>query len=79
MMPLDLRVNDQLTFKKKHACGSPQWTVLRTGMDFMLECQGCGHRIWMNRTKVEKALREVKRDALTYSPKDLQATLPTDK
>ena len=40
-MSMDVRVGDTLTMKKTHPCGSKQWLVLRTGMDFRLRCLGC--------------------------------------
>ena len=40
---MDIQVNDILTMKKQHPCGSKQWQVLRIGMDFRLKCLGCGH------------------------------------
>ena len=40
---MDIQVNDILTMKKQHPCGSKQWQVLRIGMDFKLKCLGCGH------------------------------------
>ena len=38
---MDVQVGDILTMKKPHPCGSKQWKVLRTGMDFKLKCEGC--------------------------------------
>ena len=35
---MDIQVNDILTMKKQHPCGSKQWQVLRIGMDFKLKC-----------------------------------------
>ena len=35
-------VGDVVKMKKKHPCGSDQWEILRTGMDFGIKCQGCG-------------------------------------
>ena len=40
---MDIQINDILTMKKQHPCGSKQWQVLRIGMDFKLKCLGCGH------------------------------------
>ena len=44
---MDVQVNDVLTMKKPHPCGSKQWRVLRTGMDFKLKCLGCGHELML--------------------------------
>ena len=56
---MDIQVNDILTMKKQHPCGSKQWQVLRIGMDFKLKCLGCGHLVMMPRTKFEKMVRAV--------------------
>lgn len=60
-MPLDIRVGDVLTMKKKHPCGADSWLVLRAGMDFRLRCQGCGHEILIPRPKAEKGIKKVER------------------
>ena len=48
---MDVQVRDILTMKKEHPCGSRQWLVLRSGMDFRLRCLGCGHDIMTPRSK----------------------------
>ena len=60
-MPMDIRIGDVLTMKKKHPCGSNQWLVLRAGMDFRLRCRGCGHELLLPRAKAEKGIRRVER------------------
>lgn len=56
---VDVQVSDQLLLKKTHPCGSQIWTVLRVGMDFKLQCQGCGHQVMIPRSKVEKSIKKV--------------------
>ena len=56
---MDIQVGDILTMKKEHPCGSKQWEVLRTGMDFRLRCTGCGHEVLAPRRKVEKSIKRV--------------------
>ena len=58
---MDVRVNDILTMKKPHPCGSSQWKVLRSGMDFRLKCLGCGHEVLVARAKAEKNIRQLQR------------------
>ena len=60
--PMDIQVNDILTMKKQHPCGSKQWQVLRIGMDFRLKCLGCGHEVMLPRSKAEKNIRTVERE-----------------
>ena len=45
--------------KKAHPCGSKEWKVLRTGMDFRLKCLGCGHEVMQPRRKIEKMIRRI--------------------
>ena len=59
---MDVRLQDVLVMKKAHPCGSKEWLVLRTGMDFRLHCQGCGHEVLLPRSKVEKNIRQILRD-----------------
>lgn len=59
---MDVRLQDLLVMKKAHPCGSKEWLVLRTGMDFRLRCQGCGHEVMLPRSKAEKNIRQILRD-----------------
>ena len=62
---MDIHVGDRVKLKKSHPCGSSEWEVLRTGMDFRLKCLGCGHLILVPRKMVEKNLRGWIRDGET--------------
>ena len=59
---MDVRLGDVLEMKKPHPCGSREWKVLRTGMDFRLKCLGCGHEILTPRGKAEKNIRKIRRE-----------------
>ncbi len=61
---MDVQVDDTLTMKKPHPCGSKQWKVLRIGMDFKLKCEGCGHEIMLPRAKAEKNIRAIERNGM---------------
>jgi len=52
-------IGDIVRLKKKHPCGSDTWKILRTGMDFGLKCEGCGHFVMMSRPKFEKMARAI--------------------
>jgi len=56
---MDVRVGDVLSMKKAHPCGSRQWKVLRSGMDFRLRCLGCGHEVLTARSKAEKNIKDI--------------------
>lgn len=58
---MDVRVGDILTMKKKHPCGNVNFLVLRSGMDFRLRCQGCGHEMMVPRVKIEKNIKQITR------------------
>lgn len=57
MEKITYAIGDIVRLKKKHPCGSFEWEILRTGMDFRLKCQGCGHLILIPRTKFEKMVK----------------------
>ena len=54
---MDLRLNDKVEMKKQHPCGTNEWKILRTGIDFRLECMGCGRQVMVTRKLVEKNFR----------------------
>ncbi len=41
----EFNVGDIVRMKKPHPCGSSNWEITRTGMDFGLRCCGCGHHV----------------------------------
>lgn len=59
---MDVRLQDVLVMKKNHPCGSREWLVLRTGMDFRLRCCGCSHEVMLPRSKAEKNIRQILRE-----------------
>ena len=54
MAVVDLRLDDRIELRKEHPCGSRAWRVARLGADIGLICEGCGHRILMDRLDVER-------------------------
>ncbi len=56
---MDINIGDILTLKKVHPCGSYEWEVLRTGIDFRLKCQGCSHMVMIPRVKLEKNIKKI--------------------
>jgi hypothetical protein len=56
---MDIRVGDIVTLKKQHPCGSRQWTVLRSGADFRIQCLGCSHQLMLQRKNLEKSVTKV--------------------
>ncbi|MBI4340040.1 MAG: DUF951 domain-containing protein [Chloroflexi bacterium] len=60
-MVMEFRLEDVVRLRKVHPCGSYQWTVVRLGADIGLRCLGCGRRILMPRSELERRIREVRR------------------
>ena len=60
---MEIAVGKIVKLKKKHACGSQEWEVLRVGADFRLKCLGCGHQIMVPRKLVEKNVRQIREKA----------------
>ena len=56
--PLALRIGDRRRLGREHPCGSRDWEVVRLGADIGLVCDGCGHRILMDRLDVERRFTE---------------------
>ena len=56
---MDFSVGDIVQMKKTHPCGSAQWEILRTGIDFRIKCCGCGHLVMLPRVKFEKNVKKV--------------------
>ncbi len=59
---MDVRVGDKLVMKKNHPCGCNTFSVLRSGMDFKIKCESCGHEVMVPRVKAEKNIRKILRD-----------------
>lgn len=53
------QIGDIVKMKKEHPCGSNQWEIYRTGMDFGLKCLGCGRRVMIPRPKFEKGVKAI--------------------
>ena len=56
---IPLQVGDIVRLRKAHPCGSQEWEVQRTGMDFRIKCLGCQHQAWISRVKLERGIKEV--------------------
>lgn len=54
MAAVDLRIDDRISLRKAHPCGSREWRVTRLGADIGLVCKGCGHRVLMDRLDLER-------------------------
>ena len=60
-MVLELRLGDVLRLKKTHPCGSSLWEVVRLGADIGIRCQKCNRRALLQRSYLERRVKEVLR------------------
>lgn len=52
-------VGQVLELKKEHPCGSKEWKVLKTGIDYKLECLGCHRVVLVPRIELKKKVKKV--------------------
>lgn len=52
-------IGDIVQMRKQHPCGSYEWEIYRTGMDFGIKCKGCGRRVMIPRPKFEKRVKKI--------------------
>lgn len=55
----EIRLGDVVQTRKQHPCGSSEWTVIRTGADIKIRCNGCGRIVMMEREVFLKRRRKV--------------------
>ncbi|NLL51282.1 MAG: DUF951 domain-containing protein [Peptococcaceae bacterium] len=56
---MKLDVGDIVRLRKNHPCGNSDFKIMRTGMDFRIECLKCGHQTWITRIKLERNIKEI--------------------
>lgn len=55
----DLGLGDRVQLRKPHPCGSYLWRVVRLGADIGLKCEGCGRRVLLPRSEVERRIKQI--------------------
>ncbi|MBX6341843.1 MAG: DUF951 domain-containing protein [Thermomicrobiaceae bacterium] len=65
-MPLEIYLDDVVRLRKPHPCGSTDWVVVRLGADIGLKCLGCGRRVLLPRSVLEKRLKSFVRRGPEY-------------
>jgi hypothetical protein len=68
MIIVRYQIGDIVKMKKAHPCGSDQWEITRTGIDFGLKCLGCGRRVMVPRPKFEKSVKSIIKHAEPENP-----------
>ena len=59
-----LALHDRIRLRKPHPCGGYDWLVIRLGADIGLKCEGCGRRVLLPRSEVERRLKQI----LSHAP-----------
>ncbi len=62
-MPGKFNIGDIVELRKPHPCGSKEWEITRTGMDFRIKCLGCQHQVLIPRRKFEKSVKKIIKSA----------------
>ncbi|MDD3382475.1 MAG: DUF951 domain-containing protein [Bacilli bacterium] len=57
---INFEIGTILEFKKPHPCGSYHWKVLRSGVDYKLQCEKCGRIIMIPRIDLAKKIKNFK-------------------
>jgi len=71
-MPLNLLIGDVITTKKNHPCGSHDFEIMRTGIDFRIKCLGCDKQIWIERRNLEKRIKKITREEEIFTKDQLE-------
>ena len=56
-MVMELALGDVLRLRKAHPCGSLEWEVFRLGADIGIKCRGCGRRLLLPRSVLERRVK----------------------
>lgn len=54
-----IALGDVVQMRKAHPCGSDKWTIVRTGADVKMRCQGCGRLVMLDRAEFEKRVKKL--------------------
>ena len=55
----EYNLNDIVTLKKVHPCGSNEWEIVKLGADIKLKCLGCGRLIFLPRLEFNKKIKKI--------------------
>jgi hypothetical protein len=58
-MAIEIKPGDVVRLRKKHACGSDEWQVVRLGADVGIKCLKCQHRVRLERSVFERRVKAV--------------------
>jgi hypothetical protein len=55
--PLSLYLDDIVVLRKAHPCGADTWRIVRLGADIGVRCSGCGRRVLISRSELERDIK----------------------
>lgn len=55
--PLPLYLDDVVVLRKAHPCGADTWRIVRLGADIGVRCGGCGRRVLITRSELERDIK----------------------
>jgi hypothetical protein len=55
--PLPLYLDDVVVLRKAHPCGADTWRIVRLGADIGVRCTGCGRRVLITRSDLERDIK----------------------
>ena len=55
-------IGDKVITKKKHPCGSVEWTVVRVGADMKIKCNKCGRVVMLGVEEFKREIKEPRKD-----------------
>ena len=67
-------LGDLVQTRKKHPCGSDQWTVIRVGADIKIRCSGCSRIVMLDRADFVKRMKKV----IAHSEEPIRGTNEMD-
>ena len=53
------KLNDIVIMKKKHACGTNKWLIIRMGVDIKIKCLNCNREVMLDRLEFSRKLKKV--------------------
>ncbi|HEX2924411.1 MAG TPA: DUF951 domain-containing protein [Chloroflexota bacterium] len=57
-MVMEIRLGDVVRLRKPHPCGGTDWAVVRLGADIGLRCLKCNHRVLLDRSLLERRMKQ---------------------
>ena len=57
---MNYQVNDIITLKKQHVCGSRDWIVIRTGAEIKIKCTKCSREVMILKKELDRRIKNIK-------------------